>query len=425
MRDMMCDRYENNWGAIRTHHRRHNRVQDVYNFRLNELDGERIGSLLLGVYNDQRVQFKLNMSFGFMLRHRVNGELRYFHASHNNHRLFERPYVIGTRQDIIDVAQRFKTSDIGELVTRERENSAWVLEYVTNVSIYVFKLGDFPLGDGVNCEEMPKALFARYHSSIGGKDGVSTFKGVSFQELGDVEKCFQCNIYVYELEPNASHDGNEGQTLSSQTVAKLLRRSPCRFQDSMYLNYYDGHFSYIKNMNFYAHTFSCSRCRRLFKHNRLLQRHIPRCNMHVKHRFPGGVFQLSSSVFDTLEAVGIVVHPRDRFYPYRITYDIETYLDKEDVIPSKSAKLNYIGQHKLLSISVCSNVPGYDRPQCFISKGDDPQLVDNFVIYMTEISQAAFEHMTEGGPISTALQSIKELVKDYGPMDDLRRVRIG
>ncbi|KAJ8023388.1 hypothetical protein HOLleu_35818 [Holothuria leucospilota] len=26
--------------------------------------------------------------------------------------------------------------------------------------------------------------------------------------------------------------------------------------------------------------------------------------------------------------------------------------------------------------------------------------------------------MTEGGPISKALQSVKELVKDYGPLDD-------
>ncbi|KAJ8023389.1 hypothetical protein HOLleu_35819 [Holothuria leucospilota] len=92
MRDMMCNIYENNWGAIRTHHRRHNRVQDIYNFRLNELDGERIGRLLLGVYSHQRVQFKPNISFGFMLRHSVNGELRYFHVSHNNHILFERPY---------------------------------------------------------------------------------------------------------------------------------------------------------------------------------------------------------------------------------------------------------------------------------------------------------------------------------------------
>ncbi|KAJ8032209.1 hypothetical protein HOLleu_25673 [Holothuria leucospilota] len=140
--------------------------------------------------------------------------------------------------------------------------------------------------------------------------------------------------------------------------------------------------------------------------------------MHAKHRFPEGAFQSSSSVFDRLEALGIVVHPRDRFYPYRITYDIEKCLDKEDVIPLKSAKLHYIGQHKLLSISVCSNIPGYDRPQCFISEGDDPQPVDNLVTYMTEISQATFEHMAESGPISNALQSLKELVKDYGPLDD-------
>ncbi|KAJ8019109.1 hypothetical protein HOLleu_42521 [Holothuria leucospilota] len=205
-------------------------------------------------------------------------------------------------------------------------------------------------GDIVHCEESPKALFARYQTSIGGRDGTSTFKGVSFQELGEVEKCFPCNIYVYELEPNVSHDGDEGQALSSQTVAILLRRSPCRFQDSMYLNYYDGHLSYIKDMNYYAHTFSCTRCRRLFKQSRNLQRHIPHCKTHVKHQFPAGVFELFPSVFDRLEAVGIVVNPRDRFYPYRITYDIETYLDKEDVIPSKSAKLNYIDQHKLLSI---------------------------------------------------------------------------
>ncbi|KAJ8030844.1 hypothetical protein HOLleu_27376 [Holothuria leucospilota] len=186
----------------------------------------------------------------------------------------------------------------------------------------------------------------------------------------------------------------------------------------MYLNYYEGHFSYIKDMEHYSHTFSCTNCKRLFKRYRQLQKHIPHCKTHVKYRYPGGVFELSPSVYDRLEAVGIVVNPRDRFYPYRITYDIETYLDKEDVIPSKSAKLNYIGQHKLLSISVCSNVPGYKHPQCFISDGNDPQLVDNFVTYLTEISQAAFELLSEGGPVSNALQSLKELVKDYGPMDD-------
>ncbi|KAJ8048846.1 hypothetical protein HOLleu_01320 [Holothuria leucospilota] len=190
-----------------------------------------MAKLLMGVYRDQRVQFKLDISFGFMLRHRVNGGVRYFHASHNNHRLFERPYVIGSRQDMDEFVQRFKTSDIGELVTREREDSAWVLEYVTSVSIYANKVGDFPLvgappadvpiyikknkhsvsmthhpkanrlfkdnlclfrclahhlksGDAADFDETPKTLFTRYQVAVDGRDGVSTFKGVSFQELG-------------------------------------------------------------------------------------------------------------------------------------------------------------------------------------------------------------------------------------------------
>ncbi|KAJ8021480.1 hypothetical protein HOLleu_38704 [Holothuria leucospilota] len=139
--------------------------------------------------------------------------------------------------------------------------------------------------------------------------------------------------------------------------------------------------------------------------------------------FSGGVSELSSSVFGRLEALGIVVNPRDRFHPYRITYDIETYLDKEDVMPSKSAKLNYIGQHKLLSISVCSNVPGYDRPQYFTSEGDDLQLVDIFVTYMTEISQAAFDREWSRFERSPEFKRVGERLRTAGK--PFRRVRIG
>lgn len=53
-----------------------------------------------------------------------------------------------------------------------------------------------------------------------------------------------------------------------------------------------------------------------------------------------------------------------------------------------------------------------------ISEGDDSQLVDNFVTYLTEISQTVFEHMTESGPISNALQSVRDRIKGYGPIHE-------
>ncbi|KAJ8027944.1 hypothetical protein HOLleu_30044 [Holothuria leucospilota] len=147
-----------------------------------------------------------------------------------------------------------------------------------------------------------------------------------------------------------------------------------------------------------------------FSSNRYLQDHIPRCKQHVEYRFPGGVFQLTPTAFEKLETLNILVNQAERFYPFRITYDIETYLDKNDVIQSKGTKLQYIGQHKLPSISVCPNVPGYESPQCFICEGDDAQLVDAFTTYCREISQAAFERVSGSGSIAMAINTLKGML---------------
>ena len=48
-------------------------------------------------------------------------------------------------------------------------------------------------------------------------------------------------------------------------------------------------------------------------------------------------------------------------HPYRITYDIERFLSKEQ-LPEGTDKVTYTSRHKLLSVSICSNVPGHDTP---------------------------------------------------------------
>ncbi|KAJ8048248.1 hypothetical protein HOLleu_00491 [Holothuria leucospilota] len=452
--------YSDNWKAIRTHHHRQNRVQDTYNFRITDLSNTSMRDLVRLVHNDQSNQFKLNMSFGFILRNRVTGDLRYFHASVNNHRLFDYPIMIGSQGDLNSFLEQFDIEDIEQTLLLGRPDSKWVLDFITNVTIFVNKLGNHPLVGGppphipdyinkhqhlvtmshhrktnqpfqdnlclFRClsyhlksvesacyDRTPKALFQKYQTAIGGRDGISTFKGISLNELGVIEKIFGCNIYVYELKPSNKEPTEEAgnkPTLPSETVAELVRRSPCRYASTMYLNIFEGHFSYIKDMNYYAQSFHCVRCRRLFQQHRYLNQHIPRCKEHVEYHYPGGVFQLTPTVFDKLETLHILVQPSERFYPFRITYDIETYLDKHDVIQSKGPKLQYIGQHKLLSISVCSNVPGYQAPQCFISEGDDLKLVETFTTYCTEISQAAFERVSGGGSIAMAIDTLKGMI---------------
>ncbi|KAJ8043358.1 hypothetical protein HOLleu_10409 [Holothuria leucospilota] len=365
--------YRDNWRAIRTHHHRGNRVQDAYNFRITDLSDASMGNLVSLVYHDQSNQFKLNMSFGFILRNRVTRVLRYYHASFNNHRLFDHPIMMGNQGDLRHFLEQFDIEDVEQTLLFGRPDSNWVLEFITNVTIFVNKLGNHPLVggppphipdyiksnhhivsmshhrktnqpfqdnlclfrclsyhlksvEGACYDRTPKALFRKYQSAIGGRAAVDTFKGVSLNELETVEKIFECNIYVYELKPFHKVDKDEslGKTLPSDTVAELVRRSPSRYASTMYLNIFEGHFSFIKDMCYYAKSFHCVRCLRLFQQHRDLQKHIPRCKEHVEYHYPGGVFQLPPTVFDKLNSLNILVSPSERFYPFRITYDIET-----------------------------------------------------------------------------------------------------
>ncbi|PIK42584.1 hypothetical protein BSL78_20572 [Apostichopus japonicus] len=76
----------------------------------------------------------------------------------------------------------------------------------------------------------------------------------------------------------------------------------------------------------------------------------------------------------------------------------------------RGAKIEYLGQHKLLSVSVCSNVEGYETPHCFISEGDPASLVDEFITYCHEISQAAFANITNVFSFSGAISTLAELI---------------
>lgn len=55
---------------------------------------------------------------------------------------------------------------------------------------------------------------------------------------------------------------------------------------------------------------------------------------------------------------------------YIAPFDIEMYYPGHGTnLPEKREKLQYTVEHQLISISVASNVPGYEEPQCFRRKG--------------------------------------------------------
>ena len=67
---------------------------------------------------------------------------------------------------------------------------------------------------------------------------IREFKGIGLHDLSTLESLFGTNVYVYELKED--EEGN--------VTAELVRRSPYTFGDTMNLNLYEDHFSYINEM---------------------------------------------------------------------------------------------------------------------------------------------------------------------------------
>ena len=80
--------------------------------------------------------------------------------------------------------------------------------------------------------------------------------------------------------------------------------------------------------------------------------------------------------------------------------------------PNDSAKLHWEAKHIPLSVSVCSNVSGYDQPKCFISNGDSGKFVQDMVKYLVDISKESYRLLKQ--EFATLFEEIDEKL---GPDD--------
>jgi hypothetical protein len=214
--------------------------------------------------------FKINVSFGFILRHMETGELRYYHSSQNNSRFFDVPHLIRTEEDLEKFLDELQGQDILEYIRQQRPDTKWVVHLLTNVTFYVNKLFDHPIGarlvlpdhilknkavaalvGGANGPYEDNLCFFRclavhrgtpdvkalevpaktyYHQYLQQQDMTpADFKGVTLDDLVVLEQLFSLNVYVYDLQ----------ETEAGDIDARLVRRSPYSYQETMNLNLYE------------------------------------------------------------------------------------------------------------------------------------------------------------------------------------------
>ena len=389
------------------------------------MDTRELQEPLRQLFEEQTTAFKVNLSFGFILKQKVTGRLRYYHSSNNCcGRLLEEPSLITNRGDFDRFLARIQESDILQWAVAQRPNSDWVCEHVTNATFFFNRIVDHPIGCvGINLPDYVKnnkaiiglekdryrmttyndnlclfrclalhqgcdvrhleATVSTLYAKYSHKD-VHDFAGVTIDDLSKIEATFGVNVVVYKLVPT----GND------KTKAEIVRRSLCSYAQTMYLNLYEAHFSYIKDIRMYSHSYKCSKCEQaLWKTPYDLHRHERTCEAGVNRKYKGGVYHPPPSVFERLDDEGIVVEKMLRYYPYRATFDFESYFSDER-LPANSDKLQWSARHIPLSVSVASNVPGHEAPCCFITDGDSEKLVADMMRHLHTISDAAYESLS-------------------------------
>ena len=157
--------YLRHWDTIHTEETTGNRIQDRYNFILHDITAVTFPEMVRRILTQQSTAFTTNVSFGFMWRNVEVEELRYSHLSQTNARFFDVPHWIRNEENI--------DKCLPNLSRQQHSNTKWVVHLLTNVTFYVNKLLDHPIGGRVVLPDhilKNKAVVAL----VGGSNGPDT-----------------------------------------------------------------------------------------------------------------------------------------------------------------------------------------------------------------------------------------------------------
>ncbi len=402
------------------------------------------------LYKEQQQAFKFNLCFGYILKEKVTGEYRYF-IPYLNEAVLEAPLYISKHSDLLRLRKRLSRLDITEYVQNGRPGSNWQPHMITNVTFFL-NFTEFPLGSATELPDFLKkkrsllgltksfngkheymdqlcifrALAAhkhreayRNHDSF--EDWVSTyydqyrdhcmengeeipedqeeFPGFDLQLLPEFEKVFDINVDIFQLD--------------EEEVALPIFKSTHRYKDTMYLNLWENHLSLITKLHAYTQKFQCRSCKRNFPQCAVMKRHEANCKSKNRVTYPGGYYSPPQSIFSELSEYGIHVPEEDRYNEHFCVFDFESIL--ETVQGEGTEKLDWLQKHNAISVSVCSTIPDYTAPQCFIDPDPD-QLLATMVEYMLEI-QGAYQVLA-AEKWGDALKDLEELVERWTPEED-------
>ena len=228
-----------------------------------------------------------------------------------------------------------------------------------------------------NCNCKAKELFQEHCNYFQVKP--KTFEGVELDEFPELKKYFEVQLFAMFLK----EDG----------TAKTLFLSQASFPTKIYMNVYENHLSYIKDIKMYSKQYICSRSEKVSTKMSNHLRHQFKCYGTVKYVFPGGMYKNKLSVFEELEEMGVQVREEDKYEKWFACYDFEAYQrdfdEKVDADEENSLEVeertSWNKGHVPVSFSAGCNVDGVET--CHVSSKDPGELVSQFVVILLEMGE--------------------------------------
>ncbi len=443
LEDMKNDRelkkiLEVNKPHILAHHSRGN-VKSTMNYPTANLSqgNQEIAKQMKEIYLSQPNAYKINMAFGIILRNIQTSELRYY-IPYENSTFFDTPKTIANEKNLNKVLKQIQGKDLLDEVMNLRPNSKWQPMYITNVNYYLYPL-KYTLGKPCNLPAYivnkanhqvlvlnvrnpvttklykDKMCFFRalsYHRkrTVKRKEVIKLFnqwkknqprarknKGVQLSMIPELEDCFRIKINLYQLNPRSE--------------VRIVYKSIKDYADTINLDLYKYHVSYIKDFGEYAKSFQCNRCDRIFDRMVYLRTHGRSCYNKTTRIFPGGFHKKHETIFDRLESFGINVQSGQRRYEHFIFYDFESMLVKKE--RKMSDTVQSVNVHVPICVGISASLDAYRKPKIIFSN-DAEQLVKETIEYMTLIQTDICNLMSERWKHATQTleTTLQKLIKD-------------
>ena len=117
----------------------------VFNFAMLSFNIPLFNDKLDYVSKELKCAAKVNLAFGFVLKKIEDWMCRYFYA-HENNTIAERSKLMCTQADMTNLKGRIQKLVIVDICTRERANTKWKINKLTNKTVFVSLLKDVPTG---------------------------------------------------------------------------------------------------------------------------------------------------------------------------------------------------------------------------------------------------------------------------------------